>query len=133
MLLKIQMSKTLLLSFPKWGQLNFEHIAAMSSEALCDSYPVQPMDYIKDEYQNAARRQGGTMSGNHVSQAASISHTRVVLIDIYSTADEAPAKSTISVRVEYFDPQNAPFASVKIFYRPRGSLLGYFALFLRPF
>jgi hypothetical protein len=68
MLLKIQISKTLLLSFPKWGQLNFEHFAAIPGpgDAPYDTDPIQPTDYIKDEYRSAARRQGGTTSGNYV-------------------------------------------------------------------
>ena len=53
--------------------------------------------------------------------AASVTHTRVVLIDIHSTADEVPAAPIYSVSVINIDPQDAPFASVKIFYRPRGT------------
>ena len=68
------MSKMLLLPFPKWGQLNFGHVAAMpcnAANAPYDTYLSEPTGYIKDEYRSAARGQGGTTSGsNHVSQAA---------------------------------------------------------------
>jgi len=41
-----------------------------------------------------------------------------------STADEAPANvPPFSVYADFFDPQNSPFASVKIFYRPRELLM----------
>jgi hypothetical protein len=87
---------------------------------------MQPTGCIKGKYRSAARRQGGTASGNYVSQAtrpSPISHTRVVLIDIHSTADEAPAVlPTWAVYSDYHDPLNAPpFASVNVSYRPRGT------------
>jgi hypothetical protein len=111
---------------PKWGRLKFEHSAARFSAPYYHPYTIQPTDYITGEYRSAARKQGGTTSGNYVSQATRpslrLSHTRVVLIDIHSTADEVPVNVTpISVTADYFDPLNAPFASVKIFYRPRGT------------
>jgi hypothetical protein len=56
------MSK-MLLSCPKWGRLNFEHFAAMPT-APYNTYTIQPTDYMKGEYRSAARRQGGTTSGN---------------------------------------------------------------------
>jgi hypothetical protein len=64
------MSKMLLLSFPKWGQLNFGHVVAMSGDPAYEAYLIKPSNYIKDEYRSAARGQGGTTSGNYVSQAA---------------------------------------------------------------
>ncbi len=52
----------------------------------------------------------------------SISRTREVLINVYSTADEVPANvPTFAVYADIFDPPNAPFVSVKIHYRPRGT------------
>ena len=115
------MSK-MLLSCPKWGRLNFEHFAA-SPSALYSTYTIQTTRYIRGEYRSSARRQGGTTSGNYVPQATRpLSHTRVVLIDIHSTADEVPANvPTFSVYADILDPINAPFATVKISYRPRGT------------
>jgi hypothetical protein len=75
---------------------------------------------MKGECRSAARKQGGITSGNYVSQATH--HSRVVFIDIHSTADEAPASvSAFSVYAAYLDPPNTPFASIKISYRPRGT------------
>jgi len=55
-------------------------------------------------------------------RAASVTHTRVVLIDIHSTADDSPVNvPSFPVCVKLLDHWNEPFASVKIFYRPRGA------------
>jgi hypothetical protein len=53
------------------------------------------------------------------------SHPRVIFIDPPSTADEIPSASSsarhkFSVDLKFLDPRDAPYASVKVFYRPRG-------------
>ena len=45
----------------------------------------------------------------------------VILIDPPSTADEIPsAGPRCSVYADYFDPQDVPYVTLKVFYRPRG-------------
>jgi hypothetical protein len=67
----------------------------------------------------------------HVSQASRPkSHPRVILIDIPSTGDEVPANSPpYSASLNEIDPPNAPYATVKVIYRPRG---GYTVPFFQP-
>jgi hypothetical protein len=67
----------------------------------------------------------------HISQASNPnSHTHVILIDSPSTGDEIPIAATSLVHVlDEIDPPNAPHATIKVTYRPRG---GYFVPFLQP-
>ena len=44
----------------------------------------------------------------------------MILIDTPSTADEMPTARSESINADYIDSQDAPYASVKVFYRPRG-------------
>ena len=126
--LKIQTLKMYLScqNFQQWGRLNFEPFAAAPC-ALHDTVNTVfvTTNCTKDVYRSAARRQGGIVSGTcYVSQATRPnSHLRVILIDPTSTADEIPsALSTTKHSVDYIflDPRDAPYASVKVFYRPRG-------------
>jgi hypothetical protein len=50
------------------------------------------------------------------------SHPRAILVDTPSTADEIPSARHTWAKdlLAYLDPRDAPYASVKIFYRPRG-------------
>jgi hypothetical protein len=104
-------------SCQKWGQLNFEPFAAGPC-TLKNTKLKRTVDYIEDVYQNVARKLGGIMSGipSHPSQFSSTSDT-----DTSSTGDEVPTNaSAFVVHTDIFDPPNAPYATVKVFYRPRG-------------
>jgi hypothetical protein len=69
------------------------------------------------------------MSGIPSPNPSSDPHPCVILIDPPSTADEVINVPTSFVDVNVIDPPNAPFASVKVSYRPRGE---YFIPFLQP-
>ena len=106
------------LSCRKWGPSKFELIAATSC-ALQNTY-ILISDYVEDVYQSAARRQGGIMSGTTPPKLS-----RQILIRmrsfVLSTADEAPTNPVNAVvDREMVDPPSAPYASVKLFYRPKG-------------
>jgi hypothetical protein len=49
------------------------------------------------------------------------SHLHMILINLSSTGDEVPDNIRSStVELDVIDPRDAPFASIKVFYRPRG-------------
>jgi hypothetical protein len=60
--------------------------------------------------------------GLKATRPNSSSHPRVILIYTPSTADEIPTSryKYATDLLTYLDPRDAPYASVKVFYRPRG-------------
>ena len=104
----------------KWGRLKFGSFAARPRTLDNISHVLQT-DCIKEVYRSAARRQGGIMSGTPPPKGPK---PPVRFSSTPSTADAVPSYRPNSViDFDRIDPIDAPCASVKVFYRPRG---GYF-------